>query len=126
MDITPLIKPGQQIIQNYSPGGFKISGKTFNSPVMVSAGRAEKWSVPDDLEKLSDEHIEILSDMASDKDVLLLGTGKEIFFLSRMQKNAFREKLGLSPEIMTTGAACRTYNVLISEHRRVLAAMLPE
>jgi len=58
-------------------------------------------------------------------DVFLLGTGAKIAFLPKELKQQLRAE-GIAFDCMDTGAACRTYNVLMAEGRRVLAAMLPD
>ncbi len=63
--------------------------------------------------------------MSLQPDIVLLGTGPKQFFPSRAIREAFAaRRVGL--EVMDLGAACRTYNILVQEERRVAAALLPE
>ncbi len=120
MDVTPLIRPGQQVIQNYAGGVFRISGKIYEGAVIVTPDAAFAWDVAENFSDLTAEHFAPLAGV----DVLLLGTGGKMHFLPPPLRKALKEQ-GLSPDVMDTGAACRTYNVLMAEGRRVAAALLP-
>lgn len=126
MDVTPLIRRNAKIIQSYKDGVFIISGDRHDYPVSVTINRALRWDVScDDARKLTlddlaaaflpDEHIE----------VVLLGTGKNFVMLPLSFRRAFRERFGVTLDVMDTGAASRTFNVLIAEGRDVVALMLP-
>lgn len=56
-------------------------------------------------------------------EVVLLGTGKRLLFPSNALRKYFQQ-LNIGLEIMDTGAACRTYNILLTEGRNVAAAIL--
>ncbi len=123
MDVTPLIKADAQIIQNYDNGGFRISGKQYDTPVIVSVSSSVVWGV-NSFDGLTFESFSSLLENKDNIDVVLLGCGDKIRFLPTALKAALKEQ-GLSVEVMDTGAACRTYNVLMAEGRRVVAALLP-
>ena len=118
MDVTPLIKKGAQVIQSYAGGNFKISAQVYQSAVIVTAEETRVWDVPA-FADLTAAHFEGI-----DAEVVLLGTGKSFQFLPPALKKALKEK-GLSVDSMDTGAACRTFNVLMAEGRRVVAVLLP-
>lgn len=122
MDVTPLIRVGQQIIQSYKSGQFKISGKAYSGPVIVTPERTLDWAAPREVKDLAITHFEALE--SERPEVILLGTGKTMHFLSSELKKSLKDK-GLNIECMDTGAACRTYNVLMAEGRIVAAALLP-
>ena len=82
------------------------------------------WDVGGDVKALSVDDFSPLFDVLDDIDVVLLGTGKSLVFPEPSMKKALKEK-GLHIEVMDSGAACRTYNVLMAEGRRVVAALLP-
>mgnify|MGYP001802919797 CR=1 FL=1 len=65
-----------------------------------------------------------LVSLAADVDVLFIGTGTEIAHIPKELQVAL-EAVGLGVEVMNSPAACRTYNVLLSEGRRVALALLP-
>lgn len=122
MDVTPLVKKGQQIIQSYKGGGFKISGKTYDGAVIVTPESACLWQTgAPDISGLTFSDFDVVP---AEAEVLLLGCGARIEFLPAPLKNALRQR-GLNVDVMDTGAACRTYNVLMAEGRLVAAAMLP-
>lgn len=122
MDVTPLVSPGQQIIQSYTGGAFRISGKLYQSPVIVWPEQTQIWPCHS-FSELSVADFSLVYDHDHLPDVLLLGTGESQQFLNPALRQALREK-GLVIEVMGTGAACRTYNVLMAEGRRVAAALL--
>ena len=124
MDVTPLIKSGTQVIQSYSGGQFKISGQSFEGGVLVFPEDSQDWNVSGDVSALSLDDFEAVIARASDVDVVLFGSGAQMRFLDPALRNALKEK-GVSVDVMDTGAACRTYNVLVAEGRRVAAALLP-
>ncbi|MAQ71015.1 MAG: hypothetical protein CL565_02360 [Alphaproteobacteria bacterium] len=119
MDVTPLISSDKQIIQTYSEAGFKISGKIYDSSVIVFPTRVTKWSPPP-LAEIKPNDLEIPG--LRDLDVILLGTGKNMSFPPASFRKVMKEQ-GIHLESMDTGAACRTYNVLMAEGRRVAAAL---
>lgn len=115
-DVTPLIRPDQKIIQSYSGGRFRISGQIYACPVIVGVDFVQEWQPHDTLDPAQ------FSFLSGKIDVLLLGAGKHSAVLTSAQRREFREQ-GLPAEIMDTGAACRTFNVLTAEGRRVAAAL---
>ena len=126
MDITPLIIANQQVIQSYSNGVFKINSVIYKSPVIVAPDETIIWEIPN-VESVLDlklEHFKNLINDCNDIDVVLLGSGAKMAFLPRDLKISLKES-GLNIDVMDTGAACRTYNVLMAEGRRVVCALLP-
>ena len=128
MDVTPLVKAGAQIIQSYNGGVFQISGERYEGAVFVLADRSVPWVLSENFSgtvaDLRVDDFEPLFDQAKDIDVLLLGCGARIAFLDSNLRSALKER-GLNIDVMDSGAACRTYNVLMAEGRRVVAALLP-
>lgn len=120
MDITPLIPEGRQIIQSYGAKGFKISGTEYEGPVIVTPFQTRIWKAASNIIHLTAAHIENERALMEEMDVILLGTGKTSQFPPDEVYKAFPR----APEIMETGAACRTYNVLVAEDRRVAAVLL--
>lgn len=127
MDITPLIPENRQIIQSYSPGQFKINGSVYDQPILILPEQTLLWDAPVAFDELSKGHfIAPFNELAEDYhiDILLLGTGETGKFLPPLL-NIDLKKEGLSIESMNTGAACRTYNVLMAEGRKIAAFLLP-
>lgn len=103
-------------IDGYGSGFFRIGGKKYDGAVLVLPTGVSAWGGYTDTET-------VLKSVA-DIDVLFVGTGAEIAHPPK----AFREMLedaGIGVEAMASPAACRTYNVLLSEGRRVAVALLP-
>lgn len=124
MDVTPLIPEGRQIIQRYGADGFKVSGKIHDGAIVVFTDGTRDWDAVESFSTLSLESFDIIIEQAREIDVILLGTGAKSQFFPPKLRQALKDK-GLSVEAMDTGAACRTYNVLMAEGRRVAAALLP-
>ena len=105
-----------QPVDGYGPGFFRIGGKVFEGPTGVFPSGVAAWGGYDDTETLLAK--------AEELDVLFVGTGGEIAH----PPSAFRttlEAAGIGVEAMSSPAACRTYNVLLSEGRRVGLALIP-
>ncbi|MEM8588020.1 MAG: Mth938-like domain-containing protein [Pseudomonadota bacterium] len=121
MDITPIIPGDRMIIEGYGPGRFRISGQVHETPVIVFLDEVRTWSAA----KAGDIDAESLA-QAADKgvEVLLIGTGSKMHLLPPDVRRALREQ-GIGVEVMDTGAACRTFNILMAESRQVAAALLP-
>lgn len=103
-------------IDGYGPGFFRIGGVVYEGAVLVAPGGIVPWAGIDDLGGLRS--------LVGAVDVLLIGLGAEIALLPPALR-AELEAAGLGVDGMATPSACRTYNVLLAEGRRVAAALLP-
>lgn len=121
MDMTPLIPNGKQIITGYRPGGFKVSGTEYDGSVIVFPDRVVPWPVAC-VDDLSVDSLAPVTAEGSGVEVLLIGCGRSMVPLVRLKK-ALRES-GVGADPMDTGAACRTFNILLAEERRVAAALI--
>lgn len=127
MDVTPLVRKGQQIIQVYAGGVFKVSGVSYPHPIFVTPDETYSWDLGSNVAQVKSlglDQYNILSEHSHSIDVFLLGTGKIIEFLNPEIKKSLKVR-HIHIEVMDTGAACRTYNVLMAEGRRVGALLLP-
>ena len=122
MEFTESTAPGRNLIEGYGAGGFVISGQRYKGSLIVLPEAVLTWDVAD-FASLGPDSLAPLADHRSEIDVLLLGCGPRIEFLPRALREPLRAR-GLLPEPMDTGAACRTFNVLIIEERRVAAALI--
>lgn len=122
MDITPLIRPEQKIIQSYGDGYFRINGDVFSHPVLVTGDIVSLWEQGQNPLLLQDDTIKSLQGQI---DILLLGTGKISGRPLPPSQRTHLSNLGMTVDIMDTPSACRTYNVLTAEGRRVAAALIP-
>jgi uncharacterized protein len=124
MELTPLVEPGhqapgRQIIERYGPSGFRVSGMVYRGPVLIFPDRTLPWTDATMTEAGLAPVVE-----HGGVELLLVGLGRRMAPVAA----ALRARLkahGIAVEAMETGAACRTYNVLLAEDRRVAAALLP-
>lgn len=122
MDLTPLIPEGRQIVQGYGDGKFRIAEVVHEGSVLVFADRTLAWPVAR-FEEVGRAALDPLIAAATELDILVLGCGTTGRLLAPALRQALREH-GIVVETMDTGAACRTYNVLAAEGRRVAAALI--
>lgn len=103
-------------VDGYGPGYFRIGGQRHDGAQLIGPAGIAPWG------GLADEAP--LLALAGQVDVLFIGTGAEIAHLPAALRDRL-EAAGLGVENMNSAAACRTYNVLLSEGRRVALAVLP-
>jgi uncharacterized protein len=122
MDVTPIIPADRQVIDGYGAGGFRVSGVAYSGAILVFPDGTQSWSVS----TLADVTAESLQPVIArgTVQILLLGCGRRMQPVSAPLRQALRAG-GIVVDAMDTGAACRTYNVLLAEDRRVAAALLP-
>lgn len=113
---------GRQVVQSFRPGGFTVSGVRYAGSIIVHAEAMGAWP-PATVDGLDPATIVPLAALAGRVDVLLIGTGAT-FRPVPPPLLAQLAGAGLKVEVMATPAACRTYNVLVAENRRVAAALL--
>lgn len=116
MRLTEISYAEARPIEGYGPGFFRVGGHVLHGPALITRWDAGPWGGLED-------HASLL-DLAGRIDVLLLGMGAEIAYAPRALRDALDE-VGIGIEPMSSPAACRTYNVLLSEGRRISAALLP-
>ena len=116
MQLNEVRYSGVMPIEGYGPGFFRIGGRVWEGAVLACADRVQGWGGYADRDALLA--------LAGEVDVLFIGTGAEIAPLPGDLRKAL-EEAGLGVEQMASPTACRSYNVLLSEGRRVAAALLP-
>jgi uncharacterized protein len=110
------------LIRSYGTGEIKINDTAFNVPVIVSSSAIEPGPQVAAADELTAPHAAVV--LALKPEVVLLGTGpKQLFPAPEFGATFLRAGVGF--EVMDTGAACRTFNVLVSEQRRVVALLIP-
>ena len=122
MDITPLVPSGRQMIESYGGGRFTVSGVAHQGSIVVFPDRTLAWPVAT-LAEVTLESLEPVLAQRESVEVMLLGCGARLTQVPPALRQLFRRS-GLGFELMDTGAACRTYNVLAAEDRRVVAALI--
>jgi uncharacterized protein len=121
MDVTPLVPKDRQVIDSYTAQGFRVSGVFHPGPVLVLPQASCAWPVT----VFADITLESLAPvLAAAARILLLGCGARMVLLPASLRRDLRAR-GVVVDSMDTGAACRTYNVLLAEDRLVAAALLP-
>ncbi|NEV63760.1 Mth938-like domain-containing protein [Thiorhodococcus minor] len=109
------------LVEGYGPEGILVGGRRFHRSLVLAPDRIiEDWE-PSGPRDLVPEHLETV--LALDPQVIVLGTGEEQFFPPPEVYFWVLER-GVGIEVMDTGAACRTYNILMSEGRRVAAGLI--
>lgn len=103
-------------VDSYGPGFFRVGGQLVHGGLMLWHGGQAAWAGYDDTAALLA--------LAGEVDVVFVGTGAEIAHVPPGFRKAL-EDAGMGVEVMATPTACRTYNVLLSEGRRIAAALVP-
>jgi uncharacterized protein len=121
MELTSLVQAGRQVIERYGASGFRVAGVIYRGSILVFPDRTEPWLAAD----ASSITLESLAPVVEygGVQILLLGLGRRVSAVPVALRTALRSA-GIVLEAMDTGAACRTYNVLVGEERSVAAALL--
>ena len=117
-DLTPRLDANAQLIQSYGPGGFRIANVDYVSAVRLTPDTTQAWDGVLDLAA-----IEPFLKLTPAPEVLLIGTGARHTLLPRDLRDAIAAR-GLAVDTMATGAAARTFNILLGEARRVVALLM--
>lgn len=123
IDINPVVPQGRQLVQGYGDGRFKISTVDYQGSVLVLPDETLAWNISSPAD-ISIESLSPITDVADDYDILLIGAGPSFGRIPLELRKTLKQEFGLVLEWMDTGAACRTFNVLIGEERRVAAALI--
>ena len=111
MRLTEISFPGQPPVDGYGPGFFRVGGIVHEGDLLVGAAGVTPWK--GDWQALDPEQF----------DILLIGQGAEIAPLAGDARTALAGR-SIAFEVMATPPAARTYNVLLSEGRRVAAVLI--
>lgn len=112
----------RQLIQTYGPGRFRISDVDHSGAVLVLPQRTVAWAVAAATD-IAPDNLAAVLEVAPAVEVLVVGCGARASFIPPARRAALKAH-GIVLEVMDTGAACRTYNVLMAEGRRVAAALI--
>lgn len=112
---------GMHIIRNYGPGHVTIDDTAYHASLILSPEAMIPDWAPQTLAELRAENL--LEALTLEPEVVLLGTGQRLSF-PPAEVRAALAGTGVGLEVMDTAAACRTYNILMGEGRRVAAALL--
>lgn len=123
VDLTDERPPDTSYIDGYGPEGFRIGGKLHAGPILLASGLIAPWAVSG-LADATAASLDPLLDPKIALELLVVGCGLRLMPPPKALGAALRER-GIGLEPMDTGAACRTYNLLLIEGRKVAAALLP-
>jgi uncharacterized protein len=120
----PTPDPSQvQLIRSYGPSHFLIGERDWRSPVLVTPTVTTVWNVAR-ADAISLDNLAPLKSAAVPTELLVLGCGPRAVFIAP-EVRATLKGAGMALEVVDTGSACRIYNVLLAEGRRVAAALIP-
>ncbi len=109
------------VITAYDDNSVSINGKTFSQSLVVASTRLhENWGIAD-IELLTSSHINLV--LSFQPELIIIGTGNNLVFPAVEIYSGIIEH-GIGVDFMDTGAACRTYNILMSEGRDVVAGLI--
>jgi len=122
LDINPVVPNDRQLVQAYGDGRFKVSGEVYEGSILIFPERTEMWSVGD-AGRIDMAALDAVVAESHAVDLLLIGCGPRFAAVPKGLREALKAA-GIVLEWMDSGAACRTFNVLVAEERRVAAAIL--
>ena len=109
------------VITAYDDNSVSINGKKFSQSLVVASTQLhENWDIAD-IELLNSSHIELV--LSFQPELIIIGTGSSLVFPAVEIYSGIIEH-GIGVDFMDTGAACRTYNILMSEGRDVVAGLI--
>ncbi len=114
--------PRQVLIDAHGAGGFRFAGLSHRGSLLCLPDGIWAWPV-DGIAALTGEAFASVFDRGSDLDFFIVGTGTVPWIMPEPLRQRFRE-MHVSADTMTTGAAVRTYNVMLMESRRVGAGLI--
>ncbi len=122
MKLHPERNANLNTVTAYGDGWIQVNAERHQGPLLIAPeGPVEPWT-PDSFESLSQHDFDAL--LARAPELVVLGTGaRQRFPHPRLYARLTDARIGV--EAMDTAAACRTYNILMAEGRRVIAALLP-
>lgn len=120
MQISEEIGDARYVIRGYEAGAITINQTRYTESLLLTPERLETGSIPGDVDALGAGHLQAIA--ALNPQIVILGTG------IRLRKTtpavtAFFVRQGIGIEVMNTGAACRTYNILMAEGRNIACAL---
>ena len=114
--------PGRAPIDAYGNGGFRFADMSHRGSILCLPSGVYAWEPSNPLDLKPDAFARLLAE-AEAVEILLVGTGKDIRRLPAPLRDILKENK-ISADAMSTGAAVRTYNVLLAEDRAVAAALI--
>lgn len=121
MKLSEDYSAGTYIIRSYAEDKIEVNNASYESSLVISNTKLiTDWSI-DSIDQMTHEHWQALIEPGP--EVILIGTGKSLVFPHPSSYRPAIER-GIGVEFMDSGAACRTYNILLSEDRFVIAGII--
>lgn len=121
MEFTEIKSSSEAFIAGYGDGGFRMGESRYKGSMLITPDGFYPWDVMTK-EDITLESLKPILDVKS-IELLIVGMGEAMAFLPKDIRDALADK-NIPVEIMDTGAAARTYNVLLQEGRNVSAALI--
>jgi uncharacterized protein len=121
-DITPIIPSYKKIITAYGKGGFKINEEKIDGNILLFPEEVISYELAD-IQSFKEKDFYHYENYFKNTEILLIGGGEKTSFFSNEIEKLFRAK-NIIIDYMDTGAAARTYNVLLSEERKVAVVLI--
>ncbi|WP_267423046.1 MTH938/NDUFAF3 family protein [Methylobacterium sp. GC_Met_2] len=114
--------PGRHIIDTYGNGGFRFAGMSHRGSILMLPSGVRAWDVtePRGIDRTALRPVQAES---AGIELLLVGTGLDIAAIDPVLRGWLKD-FGVGLDVMQTGAAARTYNILVAENRKVAAALI--
>lgn len=120
MQFLPDTQSSGILVKHYEKGAVTINTTTYRSSIIITSSEVISDWQPPTFAEVQPEHLQPLLEL--EMDVLILGCGEIQRFLPPAMLQPFMQR-NIGAEIMTTAAACRTFNVLAGEGRKVVAGL---
>jgi len=114
--------PRRVPIDGYGEGGFRFGGMSHRGSLLVVPTGVFAWA-PKTPAEIDEQNLERLISAAGEIDLLIVGMGPDPLPLAKPLRNLLADA-GIRIDVMATGSACSTYNLLLEEGRRVAAALV--
>jgi uncharacterized protein len=114
--------PGRAPVEAYGNGGFRFADMSHRGSILCLPSGVYSWEPANPLDLKPSDFARLLAE-AEAVEILLVGTGKDIRRLPAPLRDVLKAS-NISTDAMSTGAAVRTYNVLLAEDRAVAAALI--
>ena len=122
VDLTTQSAAGRMLIEGYGGGGFRIGGKRVDGSGLVFPERLLAWPVSRWEDVTPDSFDAVWAEIPK-LEILLIGCGARHPMAPKSLRDRFADA-GIGVDFMDTGAACRTFNVLLGENRQAAAALI--
>ncbi len=117
MDITPELHESAPLISRYGGGAFVVAGHRHEGNILIHTQGAQPC------DSISLEALKPILEAEEPPELILFGTGTQMQMLEKDIKTALQQR-NVGHDVMDTGAACRTFNILLQEERRVAALLI--